>query len=136
MEKKIVGYISKILYKIYLFLKDKFDPEPLVKHEEKISYNICLKLILNKNSRLNYAPISSKRFIKNDEFNIFIVIENRGINIINDIYSYYVYLESDEFFKEIIQTFDHELENRGVELETELFNKIQHSLLTILDKIN
>lgn len=136
MEKKIVGYIPKLLFKIYLFLKEKFDPKPIITDEEKICVDICSKLIPRENSRLTYAPISKKRFIKNDDFNIFIVIDNQGINVINDIYSYYVYIQNDSTFTDIINVFDLELENRRQRLESEWLNKIQHSLLTIFNKIN
>jgi len=137
MERKIVvGYIPKLLYKVYLYLKDKFDPKPPITDEEQICSEICTKLISREDSRLTYAPLSKKRFIKNDELQIFIVIDSRGINIINHIYSYYIYIENDFIFNELMSVFDHELETRRQKLESEIVSNIQHSLKSILKKLD
>jgi hypothetical protein len=96
-NKEIVGYIPKILYKIYLYLKDKFDIKKKVMEEETMCYEICKKLISLNESKLTIAPLSNKRYIKNDEYKMFIVIENRMMTLINYIYSYNVYFENAEF---------------------------------------
>lgn len=135
-KKEIVGYIPRILFKLYLTLKDKFDPRPLVTKEEQSSIDICVKLISKGNSKLNYAPKSLKRFIKNDEYDMFIVISNRTIHLINHVYSYSVYIESSNLYDDLIEIFDSELEKRREELEIEITNNIQHSLQNILRKID
>ena len=136
MEQKIVGYIPRLLYKIYLKLKDKFDPKPPISQEEHFSVEICNKLIDKENSSLTFAPKSFKRFIKNDDTDMFIVIHSRTINLINHVYSYNVYIESTELYDNLIDKFDQELENRREEMEDEIRSNIQHSLKTILEKIN
>jgi len=136
MEKQIVGYIPRLLFKVYLTLKDKFDPRPPITHEEQTSVDICNKLIENQNSKLTFAPKSLKRFIKNDEFDMFIVIHNRTINLINHVYSYSVYIESTDLYSDLIDKFDSELEKRRQDLEDEITNNIQHSLKSILEKVN
>lgn len=136
MRQKIVGYISRLLYRLYLYLKDKFDPRPPITHEEQYSVDICNKLIDNSNSHLTLAPKSFKRFIKNDNLDMFIVIQNRTINLINHVYSYNVYIESEELYSSLVDKFDSELETRREELENEITNNIQHSLKNILEKIN
>jgi len=136
MENKVVGYIPRLLFKIYLSLKERFDPTLPVPVEEKITVEICKKLILDPESKLTFAPISGKRFIKNETKNMFVVIENHTINLINHVYSYSVYLSSQTDYKEIIQNFDGILENRRQTLEDEIRNNIQHSLQTILKKFD
>lgn len=136
MEKEIVGYIPRLLYKLYLTLKEKFDPKPPISIEEKSSVEICKKLIEKTSSKLTFAPKSLKRFIKNDEYEMFIVIENRTINLINHVYSYTVYIENTELFLELIDKFDYELENRRQELETDIKSQIVHSLTNILKKVS
>lgn len=135
MEQKIAGYIPRLLYKIYLRLKDKFDPKPPITHEEQYSVDICNKLIELKNSNLTFAPKSSKRFIRNDNLSMFVVIQDRTINLINHVYSYNVYIESTELYTNLIDKFDEELENRRQNLEDEVRSNIQHSLQNILEKI-
>jgi hypothetical protein len=136
MENKVVGYIPRLLFRVYLNLKERFDPTPPIPEEERITVEICKKLISDPNSKLTYAPISNKRFIKNEEKHMFIVIEHHTINLINHVYSYSVYLSNSTDYNEIITTFDKVLETNRESLEVEIRNNIQHSLTTILEKLN
>jgi len=137
MEQKIiVGYIPKLLFKLYLSLKEKFDPRPPITHQEKTSVEICLKLIDKQNSNLVYTPKTLKRIIIDNEHEMFIVIQNRTIFLINHVYSYSVYIENNELYDELLDKFDMELEQRRQKLEEEITNNIQHSLENILERIN
>ena len=135
-ENKVAGYIPKLLFRVYLNLKEKFDPTPPPKEEETFCVEICEKLIENTLSKLTIAPISNKRFIKNDEKDMFIVISNRQISIINHVYSYNVYIESDQLYKKIVDGFDNVVEQKRQELEDEIKNNIKHSLRNILTKVS
>lgn len=135
MEKQIVGYLPKLLYKIYLTLKDKFDPRPPITLEEQTCIDICNKLVHKDNSHLTYAPKSTKRFIRNETYNMFIVIQDRTIHLINHVYSYSVYIENTELYSNLLESFDTELEFRRQSLENEIRNNIQHSLKNIYDRI-
>ena len=136
MENKVVGYIPRLLFKIYLNLKERFDPTQPVPVEEKITVEICKKLIFDSESELTFAPISGKRFIKNENKNMFVVIEHHTINLINHVYSYSVYLSSQTDYKYIVESFDGILENKRQLLEDEIRSNIQHSLQTILKKLD
>ena len=136
MENKVVGYIPRLLFRVYLNLKERFDPTPPIPEEERITVEICKKLINDPESKLTYAPISNKRFIKNEEKSMFIVIEHHTINLINHVYSYSVYLSNSGDYNEIITSFDKVLEYERQSLEDEIRSNIQHSLITILDKLN
>lgn len=136
MKKPVVGYISRFLFKIYLNLKEKFDPRPPVTQEEQFSIQICEQLISMEESKLNYAPKSYKRIIKNDKNDMFIVIHNSTIHLINHVYSYSVYIENQDLYHDLIETFDLELEKRREKIELEITSNIQHSLKNILQKLN
>jgi hypothetical protein len=135
-ENKVVGYIPKLLFKFYLRLKEKFDPTPPPKEEELYSIDICKKLIQYSSSKLTIAPLSNKRYIKNDDNDMFIVIQDRTISLINHVYSYNVYIESDKLYVDVLNHFDNELENRRIELENEIRSNIKHSLKSILEKVS
>ena len=135
-ENKVAGYIPKLLFRVYLNLKEKFDPTPSPKEEEIFCVEICEKLIENTNSKLTIAPISNKRFIKNDDKDMFVVISNRQISIINHVYSYNVYIESDVLYNKILNNFDKVVEQKRQELEDEIKNNIKHSLKNILTKVS
>lgn len=136
MKKPVVGYISRFLFKLYLTLKEKFDPRPPITKEEQFSIEICKKLIQKSSSKLEYAPKSYKRFIRNDEYDMFIVISNSVIHLINHVYSYSVYIENSDLYSDLIDSFDTQSEKRREELEFQITNNIQHSLENILKKVN
>jgi len=136
MENKVVGHIPRLLFKIYLSLKERFDPTPPIPEEERITVEICKKLINDPDSELTYAPISAKRFIKNESKSMFVVIEHHTINLINHVYSYSVYLSKNSDYNEIIGGFDKILEVKRQSLEDEITSNIQHSLQTILKKLD
>jgi hypothetical protein len=136
MENKVVGYIPRLLFKIYLNLKDRFDPKPDVTEEEIFAADICEKLINNPSSELTFSPISHKRIIKNEEKNMYIVMESYTIHLINHVYSYSVYLQDTSKFTALTQKFDKILEDKRQVLESEIRKNIQHSLRNILEKLN
>jgi hypothetical protein len=136
MENKVVGYVPRLLFKIYLNLKDKFDPRPKVTDEEIFASEICKKLITNPTSELTISPISHKRIIKNEEKNMYVVMEGYTIHLINHVYSYSVYLQETSKFIELTQIFDKVLEDRREVLESEIRKNIKHSLSNILDKLS
>ena len=137
MEKyEVVGFIPKLLFRIFLFLKDKFDPKPQITDEEKFARQICEKMIIHPDSKLNFSPLTSKRIIKNETLNMYIVMENYTVHVINHVYSYSVYFQDSSAFKGLIDSFDQIMEKRREVLETEIRSNIQHSLKKILDKLN
>lgn len=131
---KKTGYFFRIIFRLYIYLKNKFDPKPPIREEEILCSKICKNLIFTENSKLTFAPLSFKRFIKNDEKDMFIVIENRTISIINHIYSYNVFFEDLEIYERVLKDFDSELEKRRMSLENEIRKNIKHSLENILRK--
>jgi hypothetical protein len=125
----------KPIFKIYLYLRDKFNPKPIVSDEEKYAVEIAKNLIKLEDSILYIAPISNKRFIRHDNKNIYVVIDLRNILIINHIYSYSVYIESDELYSTLIDYFNQTLEKKRDDFEKEIKKNIQHSLKNILDNM-
>lgn len=136
MENKVVGYIPRLLFKIYLNLKDRFDPKPDVTEEEIFAADICEKLINNPSSELTFSPISHKRIIKNEGKSMYIVMESYTIHLINHVYSYSVYLQDTSKFNMLTSKFDKILEDKREVLESEIRKNIQHSLRNILEKLN
>lgn len=136
MEQKISGYVPKLLFKLYLRLKEQFDNKPPTPEEVKFAIQICQKLLEFPESKLTYAPISNKRFIKNEEKNIFVVIEHRNISVVNHSYSYSLYVEDDAMYGGIIKSFDSTMESQRKTLEQEMSNNIQFTLKKVLERIS
>ena len=135
MKVNVVGYIPKLMFKVYLYLQDRFDPKPPIAEEEKFCIEITKELIDRESSVLTLAPLSQKRFIKNDELGMFVMIDNRVINIINHIYSYTLVIEDSNSYEEILSNFDKKLDSIRISLEAEFRSNIQNSLKNILDSI-
>lgn len=137
MEKnKVVGLIPTLLYKIFLTLKEKFDTRPVITDEENFARQICDKLIQHPESKLSYSPLSSKRIIKNEQLNMYIVLETYTVHVINHVYSYSVYFQDSDSFNALKESFDQVMEKKRESLEIEIRSNIQHSLKKILDKLN
>jgi hypothetical protein len=124
-----------ILYRFYLHLKEKFDPRPQITDEERYAVNISKKLIKTANTHLYIAPLSNKKYIKNDDKHMFIVIETRNITLINHVYSYSVFIENDQLFDDLIGVFNETMEEKRLVLENEIKSNIQHSLKNILENL-
>jgi hypothetical protein len=136
MENKVVGFIPKLLFRVFLALKEKFDPKQPVPDDEKITFEICYKLLENVDSKLTLAPISNKRFIKNEEKDMFIVLHEHSVKLINHIYSYSVYISNTQLYTQLVDKFDKVLDAERLKLETEINNNIHHSLAEILKKLD
>lgn len=135
MENKVVGFIPRILYRIFLNLKEKFEHKPKITDEENYAALICEKLIKKVDSELSFSPLSNKRIIKNENSNTYVVMENLTINLINHVYSYTVYLQDNAKYSELCEKFDKVLDEKRIQLESEISSNIQHSLKQILEKM-
>jgi hypothetical protein len=136
MEPNIVGYIPRLLYKLYLKLKEKFDMNPPTPEDVLFAIEICEKVLQHPDSKLTLAPISGKRFIKNEVLDMFIVIEGRAVNIINHTYSYTIYVEENDKYLHLVRSFDSTLETHRKVLEDEIKENIKFSLKRILNELN
>ena len=135
-NNKVVGLIPNLLYKIFLTLKEKFDPRPVITDEEKFAHQICDKMIQHPMSKLSFSPLSAKRIIKNESLSMYIVLESYTVHVVNHVYSYSVYFQDTSSFVSLNNLFDQTLERQREEIEVEIRSNIQHSLKKILDKLD
>jgi hypothetical protein len=96
---------------------------------------IFRKLVNHPGSTFLIAPLSLKRYIKNEKLGIFILLSDLRLNITNHIYNYDIDINED-LSKRLQSMFDKKVEAARMELETEMQSQIQHSLLKILDKLD
>jgi hypothetical protein len=91
---------------------------------------ICKKLISKEDTVLLLTPISNKRYIRNEELQIFVILEGHNVKVINHVYSYMVFLDQKPW-DNIILTFDTEVEKRRENMEAEIRSNVKHSLSNI-----
>ena len=134
-RKEVVGFVPSLLFKLFLYLKDRFDPKIPISDEEKITFEICNKLITDADSELTISPQQGKRFIKNEKKDIFISIEKNVISLSNNVCAHSCYINDIDSYSELIEKFDKLLEIQRSELEKAIKDQIKHSLESILKSI-
>ena len=126
--------IKRLIQKWYISIVRLSTP-PMEKSEyERDCIAICKKLISKEDTVLLLTPISNKRYIRNEELQIFVILEGHNVKVINHVYSYMVFLDQKPW-DNIILTFDTEVEKRREEFEKEITSNIKHSLQNILQNI-
>ena len=132
LKHKIKRFLQKTALKSIRVL----NPEDKSKcgEYEKESISICKNLITKDASKLLISPISGKRYIKNDEKKIFIIIEGKTLTIVNHNYSYNIELLSKSYDRLVI-IFDNEVEKRRQKMEDEIRSNVKHSFTNIYNNI-
>lgn len=123
--QKLAIDINKKFYN-YNYIKSSYNNECL---------SICQKLISDPNSELFVSPLSAKKYIKNDEKEIFVILQGNTISITNHVYNYMV-LVNPKTWSKIIENFNKEQEYRCEKLESEININIKKSLKNINTTLN
>jgi len=136
MNKFIIRFLKRLRVRLNKIgrsstLKSYEEIEPY----EKTAFKICVKVISHPNSEFMIAPMSNKRFIINEELNLFIIIDHIRVEITNHVFHYDVKLSSRDF-ERVSYLYDTETEKRRTSLEVEVKGNIQNSLQKVLMKID
>jgi UDP-2,3-diacylglucosamine pyrophosphatase LpxH len=126
---------KKFLFKSLIKLNKSINPDYYIDENERLSVSICRKLINDKNSKFLISPLSQKRYIKNDENQIFVVIHGDSINITNHVYDYDIII-STKMAKKLKRLFDNKVEESRLKLDIEIHSQVKHSLKKILNRLN
>ena len=102
---------------------------------EKTCFKICLKLISNTDSEFMIAPMSEKRYIRNEKFGMFVTMDFGRIEITNHVFNYNIKLTQRDW-QRLLYIFDTETEKRRGEMEQEVNSQIKNSLYTVLERIS
>ena len=133
---KIQHSLKRIIQKSYIVLhrRTRIPEEGRSEYTQEFM-SIHKKLIKDKETELLFAPISSKRYLKNEKFGITVVLHGRNAEIINHVYSYSIHLDTKSWEK-VDREFNEELENRREEFEVEIKANIKKSLQNIINSID
>lgn len=135
MKQYLKRLFKRMRLKLYIKFKNSFRSNiTLIDENEKKSSAICRKLISHPNSQFLIAPLSHKRYIRNEPLGMFIVLSDNRINITNHVYNYDVNLTQIVGDK-LNDMFDKKVDSQRLLFETEIKSQIRHSLTTILDKL-
>ena len=102
---------------------------------EKTCFKICLKLISHSDSEFMIAPMSGKRYIRNNELSMFITMDFGRVEITNHVFNYNVKLLNRDW-ERLVYIFDTETEKRRLEMEKDVSSNIKNSLDHVLERLN
>ena len=129
-------FLKRLRIKLYSFIKRNLTPGSIELVDSEIkSSAICRKLINHPDSTFLIAPLSQKRYVKNESLGMFIILSDNRINITNHVYNYDIMVPSSLLDK-LNTMFDNKVEDSRQKFESEMRNQIRHSLTTILQKLN
>jgi hypothetical protein len=117
---------------IYFYRTAQSDYEKSV--YERDCTSICKKLIYQKDTTLLLTPKTGKRYIKNEDSSVFIILDSHRVKIINHVYAYDVHF-TEKGWNQLIDIFDTEVEKRREEFEIQITSNIKSSLKKILSDI-
>lgn len=129
--------IKRAKQKTYIKYKKMFDPSfrTEANAQQTSAYLICKRLIEKEGTSLLMAPLSGKRYIKQDDGDLFIIIDSDSIQIINHVYSYTIPMSGHTLIK-TMDVFDNKLETERTQLEFDVKSNIQKSLNQIKDELS
>jgi hypothetical protein len=81
------------------------------------------------------APMSNKRYIRNNELGIFVTLDNYRVEVTNHVFNYNVKLSSRDW-ERLTYIYDTETEKRRTEMEKEVSSNIKNSLDHVLKRLN
>jgi hypothetical protein len=134
--KKLFHKLKRQYQKIYIRIVKNLEYERSMQQRYEIdAQNVCLKLISKEQSHLLMTSITQKRFIKSDEFDVLVTIDNNIINIVNHQYSYTVFV-TEKTRKTICNEFDKLIESQRKKMEDEITSNIKFSLKNLSNKLD
>lgn len=139
MLQKLKKYIKRMSKRLYVKWiqwnrEGKTKEQKKVSETEKICVSICRNLITNSESKFLMAPVSGKRYIKNSDLNLFVILDDRHISITNHIYHYDVSIQDRNWFR-LINMYDLKVESIRIEYENDIMSQIENSLSKIQQKV-
>lgn len=139
MKSKTKRFFSRLKLKFYIWTKKPSLMAPTYQEDnsvyERTCFKICLKVIQHKNTEFMIAPMSDKRYLKNDDMKIFITMTDRRVEITNHVYNYNVKLTTRDW-QRLTNIFDTEADKRRLNYEQVINSQITNSLHDILDRIS
>jgi hypothetical protein len=135
VETNMMHKFNRFVQRLAIKAHKAFNPSHQVSEYELEGVKICRKLITKTETVLLMSPISGKRYIRSEDSQIFIVLEDQAITIVNHQYSYNIRV-GEKTYSKVKWLFDTEVENRRELMESEIKSNVKHSLHTIFKNLS
>lgn len=135
-----MDFIRKLKYKLAknkIKFKRKLNPPHILNEkEEKVIY-IVKTLIRDESSIMLMAPISGKKYIRNEKRGMFIIIDDVNITLSSNVNMYYYNIRvHEDVYKILSRNYDNVLESRRNRMETETIFGVTSNLDFIAKHMN
>jgi hypothetical protein len=133
---KFIRRLSKRLYVKWLIWnrKNSSEENQKISETQKMSMSITRSLITHPDSKFLLAPLSGKRYIKNSDKGVFIILDRGTISLTNHVYHYDVVI-NDRNWERLTKMYDGKVETIRQEYEDQIMSQIEHSLENIIKKV-
>lgn len=136
MKKEFTKFFKRIYTRLLVRIKTKIENQTKkLEENEIVCSSICRKLINSPSSKFLIAPISGKRYIKNEKLSLFVIMDGGRVSVTNHVYHYDIILNIKEWDR-LVRMYDMRTERDRQAYEEEIHSQIGHSLQSILEKIN
>jgi len=128
-------FFTKLFRRIYVrwILKTRYK-HVSINETERTSLSICRYLISHESSKFLIAPLSGKRYVKNEMLGLFIILDDKQLSITNHLYHYEINVNNRDWDRITIM-YDNKTERIRQQFEDEIMAQIQNSLSDIKNKI-
>ncbi len=131
--KKVFRFFKRIYYRMVIFNRRASERNQPQSQTEKIACAITRKLINHPDSKFLLAPLSGKRYIKNSDMGIFVILYKETISITNHVYHYDMII-SQRNWNRLTVMYDNKVENIRQEYEDDIMSQIKNSLENLNNK--
>lgn len=135
-----MGFLNRIKLRIArkkIQFKRKLNPPYIPTEKESKVIYIVKSLIRDESSIMLIAPISGKKYIKNETRGMFVIIDDVNITLSSSkSMFYYNIIIHENVFKKISRNYDNVLESRRNKMEKETISGVTSSLDFIASHIN
>jgi len=134
MEKFIKKIIKRIYVKWLMWNRNSASKNEKTSETQKMCMSIARSLITHPESKFLLAPLSGKRYIKNEPLDLFCILDHGTISLTNHVYHYDVVV-NDRNWERLSKMYDGKVETIRQEYEDQIMSQIEHSLENIKNKI-
>lgn len=126
--------VGRVLQLISSSKKEKLEKPKKMTFSEQSAWTIFSRILKLPETKLYYDIRSAECYLKSEEYQLYLFLEERNIKIINSVYGYDVRI-STELENYMTDRFIHEMAIRRSAFKAEALLKVDHSLELTVSRV-
>ena len=132
--KRLIGLNFGKILRAFSRAKDKPRRPKKLSYSEQSVWTIFSRILKLPETKLYYDIKTEECFLKSEEYQLYIFLEEGNIKIINSVFGYDVKI-TQELESYMIDRFTHEMAIRRGAFKAEALSKVDHSLELTVDRV-